>query len=115
MTKQEIEEIKALIGMPEKRENIFTRYVGEILVAILTATILFCATFIYNTNSIITDMSVQLKFLTETTNELKKKADDNNAQFVLRRDYDKASDAMRTIASDHEARLRILEGRRGRN
>ena len=114
--KQNRDDIQAILDALKNKEDkppapdgALTKNVITIGVSLITATLVFCGSFIYSSNAKITEMAVQLKYVSESVTDLRKKAEDASSQFVTRNEFDKARLERTAQIADIEARTRILE------
>lgn len=108
----DLEELVKALRPPEKQENSLTKNVITIGVSLITAALMFCGTFIYQSNAKITEMGVTLKYMSDSVDELKKKVDDSSNQFVTRNEFEKTRNERTIQLNDIESRVRALESTR---
>lgn len=79
-------------------KSLLERHIQTILISIITAAILFSATFIFNTNKDGALIAQQVTQMTVQLNALSLKMDSMQTNYVTRAEF-----------KDHEDRLRVIE------
>lgn len=124
MTKKDLADIQEMVAAlnmekPDENSNLM-KIIAGIFATVVTGAIFFSSSFIYTSNAKISEIGTQLVYMSKTVDELKKKSDDVNGQYVSRADYNtftrdtqKNVDRLRTdenvITTDLEGRVRALE------
>jgi hypothetical protein len=78
--------------------SVLERHAQTILISVITAAILFSATFMYNANEKVSTLATKLEFMSSAITKLELKIDSMNSNYVQKADF-----------GDLEKRVRELE------
>lgn len=85
-------------GKKEERDaGVLERHAQTILISIITAAILFSASFMYTSNSSVTSMATRVEFMSAAINKLESKIDMMNTNYAKREDLEKMDERVRTL------------------
>lgn len=103
LTKHEERETTTLTTAVENtaQKSGIERHAQTILISVITAAILFSATFIYNSNASLTVLTTRVEYMTKAISKLEAKLDEMNNNYVQKEDF-----------NDLEKRVRVLEQKR---
>lgn len=90
-----------LDGLTKEKPSALEKHAQTILVSIITATLLFVASFIYNNNKDVSNLAIKLEMVTTQISKLETKIDLLSSNYVTKSDF-----------NELDKRVRVVEQRR---
>ena len=95
------DELNKLDGLSKEKPSGLEKHAQTILVSIITATLLFVASFIYNNNKDVSNLAIKLEVVTTQIAKLENKIDLLSSNYVTKTDF-----------NEPDKRVRVVEQRR---
>lgn len=95
------DEITKLEGLSKEKPSALEKHAQTILVAVITATLLTVASFVYNNSKDVSNLAIKLEMVTAQISKLENKIDLLSSNYVTKTDFNELDKRVRIVEQRH--------------